>query len=88
VRTPDRYIAAIVGGRSPEAAGEVLDDDARTLERLQLALRTGAGVEDEALPNAPELQRLVWRDHGRAGLTAEGRLLANEVAARLVVPAD
>jgi oxygen-independent coproporphyrinogen-3 oxidase len=88
VRTPERYIAAIEAGRSPEAASEVLDAGTRRLERLQLALRTRTGVEDAALPLTPELERLVWREGGRAGLTAEGRLLANEVAARLVVPAD
>jgi oxygen-independent coproporphyrinogen-3 oxidase len=88
VRTPDRYIAAIEAGRSPEAAHEVLDVATRRLERLQLTLRTRDGVEETALPPAPELERLVWRSRGRAGLTAEGRLLANEVAARLVVPAD
>ena len=87
VRTPERYIAAVTEGRSAEAAGEVLDVDTRALEGLQLALRTRHGVADAALPPAPELERLVWRRDGRAGLTAEGRLLANEVAARLVVPA-
>jgi oxygen-independent coproporphyrinogen-3 oxidase len=86
VRTPERYIAAIAEGRSPEASSEVLDGGTRALERLQLALRTRGGVEAAALPPSPELDSLVWRRHGRAGLTAEGRLLANEVAARLVVP--
>src|SRR5207248_6556867 len=43
VRTPERYIAAIADGRSPETAGEALDDATRVTERLQLALRTRDG---------------------------------------------
>src|SRR5205814_3626900 len=64
MRTPERYIAAVGEGRSPEAAGEVLDDGTRELERLQLALRTRDGVEDRALPPADELDGLVWRRAG------------------------
>src|SRR5437764_7749415 len=85
VRTPERYIAMVTEGRSPEAAGEVLDDDTRALERLQLALRTRDGVPAGALPASDDLAGLVWRRRGRAGLTARGRLFANEVASRLVI---
>jgi oxygen-independent coproporphyrinogen-3 oxidase len=82
LHTPERYIAAIAGGRSPEAAGEELDSDARRLEALQLALRTRAGVPAAALP-VDELDGLVALDGDRAVLTLRGRLLANEVALRL-----
>lgn len=84
VRTPDRYIAAIEGGRSPEAGSEALDDEHRRLEGLQLALRTQEGVPVSALPDdRDDLEGLVALDGDRARLTVDGRLLANEVAVRL-----
>jgi putative oxygen-independent coproporphyrinogen III oxidase len=82
VHTPERYIAAIAEGRSPEAAGERLDAGARRLEALQLAVRTRAGVPAATLP-VEELDDLVDLDGDRAVLTVRGRLLANEVALRL-----
>jgi oxygen-independent coproporphyrinogen-3 oxidase len=87
VRTPERYIDAIEEGRSPEAGGERLDDDARALEGLQLALRTAEGVAADALPSDDDLHDLVSvDDSGRVVLTLKGRLLANEVALRLRQP--
>jgi oxygen-independent coproporphyrinogen-3 oxidase len=83
VRTPERYIAAIEAGRVPVAGSEELDEDTRILEGLQLSLRTSDGVPASAVPNDPALDRLLEHDGGRARLTVEGRLLANEVAARL-----
>jgi putative oxygen-independent coproporphyrinogen III oxidase len=82
VHTPERYIAAIAEGRSPEAAGERLDAEARRLEALQLAVRTRAGVPAACVP-VDELDDLVALDGDRAVLTVRGRLLANEVALRL-----
>jgi putative oxygen-independent coproporphyrinogen III oxidase len=82
VRTPERYIEAIVAGRSPEAAGERLGADDRRLEALQLAVRTRSGVPAETLP-IDELADLVAVNGDRAVLTVRGRLLANEVALRL-----
>jgi putative oxygen-independent coproporphyrinogen III oxidase len=82
VHTPERYIAAIAEGRSPEAAGERLDAGARRLEALQLEVRTRAGVPAASLP-VDELDDLVALDGDRAVLTLRGRLLANEVALRL-----
>ena len=84
VRTPERYIAAIESGRSPIAGTEELDDDQRRLEALQLALRTREGVPRSAIPDDPTIQRLLESDGERVHLTVEGRLLANEVAVRLV----
>jgi oxygen-independent coproporphyrinogen-3 oxidase len=83
VRTPERYIALVGAGHSPEAASETLDEPTRHLERLQLALRTSTGVPAGALAADDLPDGLVWRSGGRAGLTPAGRLLANEVAARL-----
>jgi putative oxygen-independent coproporphyrinogen III oxidase len=84
VRTPERYIAAIAAGESPEAAGEQLDPDERRLEALQLAVRTRGGVPASSLP-VEDLSDFVSVDaaDGRAILTVRGRLLANEVALRL-----
>ena len=86
LRTPERYIAAVTAGDSPEAASELLDDEARRIEGLQLSLRTRAGVRADALSPADreELDGLVDEvDGGRLRLTVAGRLLANEVAIRL-----
>jgi putative oxygen-independent coproporphyrinogen III oxidase len=82
VRTPERYIEAVEAGRSPVAAGERLDAAGRRLESLQLMLRTRVGVPVGALP-VDELVGLLKTDGERLVLTAEGRLLANEVALRL-----
>jgi putative oxygen-independent coproporphyrinogen III oxidase len=88
VRTPDRYVDAISSGRSPVAGEEHLIGDQRAFEGLTLALRTPAGVPAACLPGpdeAPELGPLVDVAGGRAVLTVTGRLLANEVCARLRV---
>ncbi len=87
VRTPDRYVARVRAGRSPQAGEEVLAPAQQALEALALGLRTPAGVPEAAVPDAPELAGLVERRAGRAVLTRRGRLLADAVAARLVVPA-
>lgn len=85
VRTPQRYIDRVRSGRSPEAAGETLGPDDRHRERLQLALRTRAGVPADALAPADvaDLDGLVEPHGDRLVLTPRGRLLANEVAVRL-----
>ena len=85
LRTPERYVEAVESGDPTEAAGERLDDDARRIEGLQLALRTSDGVPAAALP-VDDLGDLVTVEGGTALLTVAGRLLANEVALRLRVP--
>lgn len=88
VRTPDRYIRLVGEGGLGEAAGEDLDQETRRREGLELALRTSEGVPAAALPgweNDEVLARLVEPvGKGRLALTRPGRLLANEVAIRLV----
>ena len=86
VRTPERYIDAVTSHCATQAGAERLDRDARELEALQLSMRTRAGVPSDALPDEPELRPLVDVSAGRATLTLEGRLLANEVALRLRHP--
>ncbi len=96
MRTPDRYISLVDKAwhaTSPPAsiasitAGEErLPEEERLRERLELALRTREGVPDWSLPPDDLLDRLVVRSSGRAVLSLEGRLLANEVAVRLTMP--
>jgi oxygen-independent coproporphyrinogen-3 oxidase len=83
VRTPDRYVRLVTEGQSPVAAEEVLDENNRRGEKLELALRTRQGVPTDALADDPVLDSLVTRVGGRAVLTVQGRLLTNEVAVRL-----
>ncbi len=95
VRTPERYIAAIAAGTSPEGGSETLDPDARADEALVLALRTSAGIKlppVEADPGGVGAciddlvdLGLLDRSGDRAVLTRRGRLLGNEVAARLLL---
>lgn len=89
-RTPERYVAAIEQGASPESGSEHLDPDERRVEQLQLAIRTREGlagheVGDEVLVGLEGLveRRTVEGCEERVVLTPEGRLLANEVAIRL-----
>ena len=83
LRTPDRYVDAVIAGQSAEGGFEQLDDEARRIEGLQLALRMVDGVPEGALAVDPDLDHLVERLEARARLTVAGRLLANEVAIRL-----
>jgi oxygen-independent coproporphyrinogen-3 oxidase len=93
VRTPGRYCGLVEAGASPVAAGETLGPRQRSWEALVLALRTSSGVPASAVP--PELYEdgLVEpaRDTPGSGrqavLTPRGRLVANEVAVRLELPA-
>ncbi len=87
VRTPERYIAAVGSGRSPQAGSEELDARSRELEALTLAIRTSHGVPADSVPDDEALEGLIERRGGRAVLTLRGRLLANEVAIRLRPPA-
>ncbi len=91
VRTPERYIEALANGQDPTAGAERLDAAGRAEEAFMLGLRLRAGVEVGDLGPAAaaavgELQRgdLVWLDGQRIGLTQMGRLVANDVTARLV----
>ncbi len=81
-RTPERYLAAVESGGSAEAGFEELDDGARRIEALQLALRLRSGVPASALP-VEDLAGLVEVDGGRAVLTVAGRLVANDLSLRL-----
>jgi len=84
VRTPERYISAISEDSSVEAASEQLDADDWKLEGRQLALRTHLGVPEECIPEEVRYLMEPAEIDGNLKLTVEGRLLANEVAVRLL----
>jgi oxygen-independent coproporphyrinogen-3 oxidase len=84
VRTPERYVALVEAGSSPEAGGEDLPPAARAEEALVLALRTRAGVP--ATDGAGLVEEGLAERHGdRLVLTPRGRLLGNEATARLLL---
>jgi putative oxygen-independent coproporphyrinogen III oxidase len=87
VRTPERYIEAMAWDRSPVAGSEELDGPAQARERLELLLRTRVGVPADAVADLEMLVDggLVSITEERAVLTPRGRLVANEVAIRLMV---
>jgi putative oxygen-independent coproporphyrinogen III oxidase len=98
LRTPERYIAAVVSGGPTEAGDEVLDPAARVAERVTLALRTRDGIKltdpaadfsrmPKALECVTELceDGLLERHRPHARLTRRGRLLANVAVARLLM---
>jgi len=98
VRTPERYVEAIMSGRSAEAGDEYLNGAARAGEAAVLALRTARGIKLplpaadpsrvvsclDDLGAAGLLERAGDRGHERVVLTRRGRLLGNEAAARLL----
>ena len=88
VRTPDRYIALVGSGESVEAGSETLSVDTRAREAVELSLRTRSGVPASLVPGEVVDAGLVdvTSTPGRAVLTVPGRLLANEVAIRLLDP--
>jgi len=88
VRTPDRYIDLIATGKPAESAAEVLDDEGRRVEGLQLMLRTRDGVARDSFDDATlDLLDGMLLPHpddaNRVVLTRAGRLMANEVSVRL-----
>jgi len=88
VRTPDRYIELVNADESPESASEILSDEIRALEALQLLLRIKEGVPAHAFePDDLEFMKGMLEPRGeRLVLTRAGRLMANEVSIRLRIP--
>jgi oxygen-independent coproporphyrinogen-3 oxidase len=92
----DGYIAALVRGELPPGGMEEIDEATALAERAILGLRLSDGI-DVALAGHPALApALTWGRSrglvedvaGRVRLTRQGRLLANEVFARLLPPGD
>ena len=90
VRTPERYIEGVRLGDT-EAGSETLDADARAAETFSLALRLRAGalLPPHAIAAAGDLAAGGLLDAAslpeRAVLTRTGRLMANDVTARLLL---
>lgn len=89
VRTPDRYISAVRSGASATAGEEVVDPVSYEFEALALRIRTAQGVPAASVPaelleESSNGEALVSVEGDTAVLTLRGRLLANEVALRLV----
>lgn len=93
VKHPTAYAGRLEAGQSPAAAGEILDDQTRELERILLAIRTAEGLAIP--PNTPaqtvaELisDRLIDPQAAitkkRVVLTLRGRLLADGVTHRIL----
>jgi oxygen-independent coproporphyrinogen-3 oxidase len=93
VRTPERYIERIAQGASPEAGAERLDADARAAEAFTLALRTRRGATpvvgmEREVDELVQAGLLVRSGDGRVMCTRPGRLVANDLTARLLAAAD
>ncbi len=89
VRTPERYLRLVGRGEPVEAASEELDAPTVRAERQMLALRTRDGIGAGSIRDTAELGRLVEaglvvQRGPNVSLTRAGRLLANEVALRLI----
>lgn len=91
----DGYLAALADGRLPPGGGDEVDDDTAIAESAILGLRLVEGIDSELSRHPLVAPGLAWaRQHGlaediamRTRLTQSGRLLANEVFARLLPPA-
>ena len=71
----------------PISSSETLDDATRSLEELQLLIRTRQGVPTAAFTpdDRSLLEGLIELREDRYVLTRAGRLMANEVSMRLSV---
>ena len=94
----DRYVDALAPaagspGRLPPGGAEIVDEATAASEAVILGLRLSRGVPIEAGRRPPLAGHLDWAigagllretDAGRIALTTRGRLLSNELFARLV----
>ena len=94
VKHPAAYAERILGGVSPAAGRETLDDETRRVERVLLQTRIveGIAVGELATSASREVAGLIADGlidgtqavHGRIVLTLTGRLLADHVVRRLL----
>ncbi|CAN5517109.1 radical SAM family heme chaperone HemW [soil metagenome] len=89
----DGYVVALAGGRLPPGADETTDPATAAAESVILALRLDTGVPAAAAHEPPLVEHFGWAlaagllevtAEERVVLTTRGRLLSNELFARLV----
>jgi oxygen-independent coproporphyrinogen-3 oxidase len=89
----DGYVEALADGRLPPGGAETVDADAAAAEAVILGLRIDRGVPVAAAHEPPLAEHFGWAlaaellavtDDDRVVLTTRGRLLSNELFARLV----
>ena len=88
----DGYVDALAAGRLPPGGSETVDAETGRSEEVILGLRLDTGLPHEAANGPPlagvvywaEAAGLVDRAAGRIVLTTSGRLLSNEIFARLL----
>ena len=89
----DAYVAALGAARLPPGGSETLDADTAAAETVILGLRMDTGVPRAAAHEPPLADHFGWAlaaelltvtDDDRVVLTTRGRLLSNELFARLV----
>jgi coproporphyrinogen III oxidase-like Fe-S oxidoreductase len=75
----------INNGEAPVSSSEALDDSTKSLEEMQLLIRTREGVPISAFSpdDCSHLEGLIELHDNRFVLTRAGRLMANEVSIRL-----
>ncbi len=90
LRAWEEYATRTADGRSPEEGSEVLDADARRLERIWLGLRTSDGLVVRELGDGAEAAAAAWErkglaeiDDGTVRLTPEGWLVLDRLAVEL-----
>lgn len=92
VKHPRAYEGRVSAGMSPGAAGEILDADSRSLEKVMLAVRTAEGLGIADVPEPQAIAPLIAEGlieknaalDSRIVLTLRGRLLADAVTRRLM----
>lgn len=92
VKHPAAYAGRVQAGVSPALAGEILESDARALEKVMLAVRTSEGIRTSDVINIHALPGLIADQlidgvnalKGRVVLTLKGRLLADYVTRELM----
>jgi oxygen-independent coproporphyrinogen-3 oxidase len=97
VRHPSEYAQRLAAGHSPAQAREIVDQQARYMERVMLGVRLAEGLPVAELTpaGAAELTGLVETGlvdadglaAGRVWLTRQGRLLTDTVVRALLVDA-
>lgn len=97
VKHPSAYAGKVRSGMSPAVGGEILDSDTRELERIMLAVRTAEGLPIDERVDSSSIPELISEGlidgtlavkERRIVLTLRGRLLADWVTHRLLLPTD